>query len=54
LAIGLATFVASTAAGIIWMVSGPTLTFGISAIVAAAAVLALLLRPAPKAAAPRL
>lgn len=49
LAVGLATFVASTAAGILWMVSGPTLTFGISAVVAAAAVLALLLRPMPKA-----
>jgi MFS family permease len=48
LAVGLATFVASTAAGILWMVSGPTLTFGVSAGVAAAAVLVLLLRPMRK------
>jgi MFS family permease len=47
LAVGVATFVASTAAGILWMVGGPTLTFGISAMVAAAAVVALLLRPMP-------
>jgi MFS family permease len=47
LAVGVATFVASTAAGILWMVGGPTLTFGISAMVATAAVVALLLRPMP-------
>ena len=47
LAVGLATFVASTTAGILWMVSGPVLTFGISAMIAATAVLTLLLRPMP-------
>ena len=47
MAVGLATFVASTAAGILWMVSGPVLTFGISAMIAATAVLTLLLRPMP-------
>ena len=47
LAVGFATFVASTAAGIFWVIGGPTLTFGSSAMVAAAAVLTLLLRPMP-------
>ena len=47
MAVGLATFVASTTAGILWMVSGPVLTFGISAMIAATAVLTLLLRPMP-------
>ena len=49
LAIGLTTFVASTAAGALWMVGGPRLTFGIGAAIAAAAVLLLLFRPMPKA-----
>ena len=47
LAVGLATFVASTAAGALWMLCGPAVTFGTSAAVAAAVVLLLLLRPAP-------
>jgi MFS family permease len=49
-AIGVATFIASAAAGTLWMVGGPRLTFGISAAIAAAAVLLLLFRPMPKAA----
>jgi len=47
LAVGVATFVASAAAGILWMVGGPALTFGVSAAVAAVAVVVLLLRPMP-------
>ena len=47
LAVGLATFVASSAAGALWMLGGPAVTFGTSAAVAAAVVLLLLLRPAP-------
>lgn len=47
LAVGVATFAASTAAGALWMVSGPGLTFGISAAVAGVAVL-VLLRSMPK------
>jgi MFS family permease len=52
LALGVATFVASTAAGVLWMVGGPSLTFSVSAMVAAAAVVALLLRPMPNSVAP--
>jgi MFS family permease len=48
LAIGLATFAASAAAGVFWMVGGPVLTFSASAMVAALAGLVLLRRPAPK------
>jgi MFS family permease len=47
LAVGVATFVASATAGILWMVGGPALTFGVSAAVAAVAVVVLLLRPMP-------
>jgi MFS family permease len=47
LAVGLATFVASAAAGTLWMLGGPAVTFGASAAVAAMAVLLLLLRPRP-------
>jgi MFS family permease len=47
LAVGLATFVASAAAGTLWMLAGPAATFGVSGAIATAAVLVLLLRPAP-------
>ena len=47
LAVGLATFVASAGAGALWMLAGPAATFGVSAAIAAAVVLLLLLRPAP-------
>lgn len=47
LAVGAATLVASAAAGILWMVGGPTLTFGTSAMVAGATVIILFLRPMP-------
>jgi predicted MFS family arabinose efflux permease len=47
LAVGVATFVASATAGILWMVGGPALTCGVSAAVAAVAVVVLLLRPMP-------
>jgi MFS family permease len=49
LAISFTTFVASAAAGALWMVGGPRLTFGVGAAIAAAAVLLLLFRPMPKA-----
>jgi MFS family permease len=42
LAVGVATFIASTAAGMLWTAGGPELTFGCSAVVAAGALLALL------------
>jgi MFS family permease len=44
-AIGVATFVASAGAGVLWMVGGPPTTFGFSACVAIAAMLMLLFRP---------
>ncbi len=50
LAVGLATFVASAAAGALWMQAGPVATFGVSGAIASAVVLVLLLRPAPAAA----
>ena len=43
--IGAATFVASAAAGVLWMVGGPALTFGASALAACLALLALRLNP---------
>jgi MFS family permease len=49
LAVGLATFVASAAAGLLWTLVGPALTFGVSAGVAAGVVLLLFLRPMPRA-----
>jgi MFS family permease len=49
MAIGVATFVASAGAGVLWMAGGPAAAFGIGACVAAAAALMLLLRPLPKA-----
>jgi MFS family permease len=45
LAIGAATFVASTTAGALWVVGGPTLTFAAGACIAIAAMIVLLLRP---------
>jgi MFS family permease len=48
LAVGLATFAASAAAGAFWMIGGSVLTFGASAMVAALAALVLLLGPMPK------
>jgi MFS family permease len=48
LAVGLATFVASTAAGTLWMLAGPAATFGVSGAIATAVVVVLLLRPAPE------
>ena len=42
LSVGLATFVASAAAGALWMAGGPLLAFGFSGLIAAAAVLLLL------------
>jgi MFS family permease len=47
LAVGLATFVASAAAGALWMLAGPAATFGVSGAIATVAVVVLLLRPAP-------
>lgn len=44
---GVATFVASAAAGTLWMLGGPAAAFAVSACAAAAAALALLLRPTP-------
>lgn len=43
--IGAATFVASAAAGVLWMIGGPALTFGASAAAAGLALLALRLNP---------
>lgn len=42
LSIGLATFVASTAAGTLWMAGGPPLAFGFSGLIAATAIILLL------------
>ena len=46
-AIGVATFVASSGAGVLWTVGGPALAFGASACVGAMAGLLLLFRPLP-------
>lgn len=43
--VGVATFVASAGAGLLWMAGGPAAAFGIGACVAAVAALMLLLRP---------
>jgi predicted MFS family arabinose efflux permease len=45
LVLGLAAFAASTVAGVLWMMGGPMLTFGIGAGTAVAAILMLLVRP---------
>ncbi len=47
LAVGLATFVASAAAGTLWMLAGPAATFGVGGAIATAVVVVLLLRPEP-------
>ena len=47
-AVGIGTFVASAGAGALWMAGGPSMAFGFSACVAAAAALMLLLRPLPR------
>jgi MFS family permease len=47
LAVGLATLVASAAAGTLWMLAGPAATFGVSGAIATVVVLVLLLRPPP-------
>jgi MFS family permease len=49
LSIGFATFIASAAAGTLWMVGGPPLAFGFSGLIASAAILLLLFQPVPKA-----
>jgi MFS family permease len=49
LSVGIATFIASAAAGTLWMIGGPPLAFGFSGLIAAAAILLLLFQPIPKA-----
>ena len=49
LSVGFATFIASTAAGALWMAGGPPLAFGFSGLIAAAAILLLLFQPRSKA-----
>ena len=48
LAIGVATFVASSAAGALWMAGGPELAFGFSGLIAVTAILLLLFQPMPR------
>lgn len=48
LVVGSATFVASSAAGALWMAGGPKLAFGFSGLIAVAAMALLLFQPAPK------
>lgn len=48
LAIGAATFVASSAAGALWAVGGPPMAFGFSGLIAAAAIGLLTLQPAAR------
>ena len=47
-AIGLGTFVASAGAGALWMAGGPSIAFSVSACVATAAALMLVIRPLPQ------
>jgi MFS family permease len=47
LTVGLATFVASTAAGALWMIGGAPLTFGCSGLIAVAAIILLLFQKPP-------
>ena len=47
-AIGVGAFIASAGAGALWMAGGPHIAFGMSACVAAAAGLMLVLRPLPR------
>lgn len=51
-AVGVAAFIASAAAGALWMSGGPAMAFGVSACVAAAAALMLWFRPPQIAATP--
>ncbi len=44
-AVGITAFFASAGAGALWTISGPVLAFGVSACVAAAAILVLLMQP---------
>jgi MFS family permease len=46
--IGVGAFIASAGAGALWMAGGPSIAFGVSACVATAAGLMLVLRPLPK------
>jgi MFS family permease len=48
LAVGLATLVASSAAGALWMIGGPELAFGFSGLIAMSAILLLLFQPTLK------
>jgi hypothetical protein len=48
LAVFLATLVASSAAGALWMIGGPELAFGFSGLIAVSAILLLLFQPTPK------
>jgi MFS family permease len=48
LSVGFATFVASAAAGTLWMIGGPPLAFGFSGLIAAAAILLLLFQSMPR------
>jgi MFS family permease len=48
LAVGVATFFASSAAGALWMAGGPELAFGFSGLIATAAMVLLLFQPAPR------
>jgi MFS family permease len=50
-AVGITAFVASAGAGALWAISGPTLAFGVSACIAAAAIFVLLIQPSIQAAA---
>ena len=45
LAVGFATFLASAAAGMLWVIGGPALVFAVGACVASSAVIVLLLQP---------
>jgi MFS family permease len=48
LAVGVAAFVASSAAGALWMVGGPELAFGFSGVIAVTAILLLLFQQLPR------
>jgi len=48
LALGIATFVASAAAGALWTAGGPLLAFGFSGMIGMAAIVLLLLQPMPR------
>jgi MFS family permease len=48
LAVGVATFAASSTAGALWMAGGPELAFGFSGLIAVAVIVLLLFQPAPR------